>query len=366
MLKTLHINSYFLSNKIHYNFYKELIKYREDQFLIPVHKHFKSADIPSLDIDFVFNRLDRTIFVTKVWKVVRLFFKKKFPSFDYVHGHTLMSDGIPSYIISVLKNKKLVISIRNTDLTLFVTRSWLFRKVGAMILKRAKGVFFISPTLQRKIEQIYPEIDRTKFFLLPNGLDDYWVSTIVNETKRPTQLNSKLKLLFVGELVPRKNLDIIIDFLRTYTDKSYKLTVIGKNTSGVDFNAINKELPAGNSVMYQGEIKDKGLLKEAYDNNDVFVLLSHAETFGVVYIEAMSRGLPILYSQNEGMDGFFKDGDIGYACDKSSIEDLKKKINLVLINYLQISNNALIASQSFNWAKITSDYIRTTELIIKD
>lgn len=360
MKKALHINSYFLTNNIHLVFYKEIIKRKHDQFLIPVHKHFKvkdTADIAALEIDYVFDKLDKTVFFTKVFKVVSLFRKKKWDSFDYLHGHTLMSDGIPTYLISRLTKKDFVVSIRNTDITLFISRSWLFRSIGKHILKKAKAVFFISPSLREKIVDYYPMIDQSKFELLPNGLDPFWVASEAPVRQAAGRVAEPVKLLFIGEVIPRKNLEVLIKFLHLFQDRQYILQVVGKNTLAWNFDDLNKALSNGNRIIYHGEVRDKDRLKQLYDDSAIFVLLSHAETFGVVYIEALSRGLPIVFSKNEGMDGFFPEGTVGYSCLKDSPEELKKKVDDIIVRYDQMSKNAVQSAKQFNWETILDTYV---------
>ena len=44
--------------------------------------------------------------------------------------------------------------------------------------------------------------------------------------------------------------------------------------------------------------------------NDIFIMPSYHETFGLVYAEAMSQGLPVIYTKGQGFDGFFEDGKV--------------------------------------------------------
>lgn len=54
-----------------------------------------------------------------------------------------------------------------------------------------------------------------------------------------------------------------------------------------------------------------------------FVLPTLRETFGMVYVEALTAGLPILYSEKRGVDGFFDDMDIGVRCDPKSVQSIE-------------------------------------------
>ena len=83
---------------------------------------------------------------------------------------------------------------------------------------------------------------------------------------------------------------------------------------------------------------------------------SFKETFGIVYLEAMSQGLPIIYSQNQGIDGYFKDRAPGYSVDPYSINDIKSKILLAFDNYEELSSNAFYQVDNFSWKDISKKY----------
>ena len=61
----------------------------------------------------LFNSIDKKVFFTKIPKVLNQFKRSNFGDFDGIHAHTLISDGIPSWILSKRLNKPLIISVRN-------------------------------------------------------------------------------------------------------------------------------------------------------------------------------------------------------------------------------------------------------------
>ena len=50
-----------------------------------------------------------------------------------------------------------------------------------------------------------------------------------------------------------------------------------------------------------------------YKSAHIFVMPSLTETFGIVFIEALSQGLPLIYTKGQGIDGYFPQGFVGYA-----------------------------------------------------
>ena len=360
----LHINSYFLTNKIHYNLYKALVKQRQDRFLIPVYNSFKEKHIPNLDIDYVFTSIDKKLFFTKYIKIFNLIKKKGLKNgYDYIHAHTLISDGIAALLLSKLTKKKYVVTVRSTDVGYYMKKSALFRLLGKKVLLNATTVFFVAPSYRELIKKAYPEVDSTKFCLLPNGLDNFWIE---NAYERPTTENTfeTFNILFVGHIIKRKKLDLLIEFIKKYNDRKYNLNIVGQNHLDLDFDEIAKSITNGNTVNYIGEVKNKEQLLEIYRKNDAFVLLSYAETFGVVYIEALSQGLPIIYTRGDGIDGYFAEGEVGYSCNHNSLEELKEKIDLTISNYPTISKNTKKHIQRFEWELIVDNYVNYINSVI--
>lgn len=61
-----------------------------------------------------------------------------------------------------------------------------------------------------------------------------------------------------------------------------------------------------------------------------FVMPSRPETFGMVYVEAVLAGVPILWSRNEGVDGLFEGMDVGYGCNPESVEDVTRGMGVLI------------------------------------
>ena len=105
--------------------------------------------------------------------------------------------------------------------------------------------------------------------------------------------------------------------------------------------------------------KPKEELREYFENSDIFVMPSIPETFGLVYVEALSQGLPIIYANGQGFDGYYNDKNIGYGVDPSDFHDIADKIEVIINNYSEISLNIsqLILKEDFSWAKISEQYL---------
>ena len=86
------------------------------------------------------------------------------------------------------------------------------------------------------------------------------------------------------------------------------------------------------------------------------------ETFGLVYAEAMSQGIPIIYSKGQGFDGQFDNGIVGYAVNCFDYKDISEKIIDLYNNYQQFSEQCLSMVDKFNWSTIAQEYMKIYNL----
>ena len=95
----------------------------------------------------------------------------------------------------------------------------------------------------------------------------------------------------------------------------------------------------------------------------VFAMPSIHETFGLVYIEALSQNLPVLYTKGQGIDGIFDD-TVGVGVNALSVEDIAQALKLMLERREQYGNSHVDFTM-FDWRNIAKNYIdsyRTVKL----
>ncbi len=72
------------------------------------------------------------------------------------------------------------------------------------------------------------------------------------------------------------------------------------------------------------------LFTKLLKNYVAFLMPTRRETFGMVFIEALFSGLPLLYTKGWGIDGFFEPDEIGYACDPTRVDDIQAGVEHLL------------------------------------
>lgn len=124
--------------------------------------------------------------------------------------------------------------------------------------------------------------------------------------------------LFVGRLHPMKRLDLVIDaFARVVaTGADAHLVIVGPGGDGVRRALTSQvaEFGLGGRVHLMGLLTGRELL-QAYSDADMLVLLSHRENFGMVVVEAMAAGLPVLLTEGVGLAQEVAEAGAGYCVE---------------------------------------------------
>ena len=104
--------------------------------------------------------------------------------------------------------------------------------------------------------------------------------------------------------------------------------------------------------------KNQTEMAELYRSMDIYAMLSYPETFGLVYAEAMSQGLPVIYTQGEGFDNFFPNYSIGVSVQPKNQAAFNQAVDYICDpdHYSALSKRAQEAISVFNWDDITKQY----------
>ena len=133
-------------------------------------------------------------------------------------------------------------------------------------------------------------------------------------------------LLFAGRIQPIKGLDLLLHAL-TYlpNGRSTRLLVVGGNAGNADemvrLNSLVSELDIGSKVAFIGAVEHEKM-PVFYNAADICVIPSYHESFGLVAVEALASGTPVVASRVGGLATIVKDGETGYLVDKRSPEHL--------------------------------------------
>lgn len=243
--------------------------------------------------------------------------------------------------------------------------NFLFQAIAKIILK--------NPNLTITASQYNPRdgefLGAKKNIIIPYGIPDY------NERGSfPNKDYEMLKILFVGKLNLTKGEGYLLDAMAILKDRGYstKLQLGGQFDSDEHYKLFFEKVSKYNlvdSVEYLGIIIGDKKVK-AFENANVFCFPSYfiSESFGIVLLEAMQFGLPLIATNWRGIQDVVEDGKNGFLVDiKNAVQIADKMEQLILDRklMLKLSENS---RQIFLKKYTLSNYIKNLEsafLIIK-
>lgn len=365
-MRVLHINSNYIIRNLHQLMVRQLSTLGiENQVFVPTCDKHTSTIVPDVNVKVVecFKKHDRYWFEykqNKIIKAVEAAYDIK--SFDLIHAYTLFTDGNCARYLSKKYGVPYVVAVRNTDVNLFFKYRILLRKQGIRILRDASEVFFLTPVyrdylLQKYVPDVLKEEVLGKTHIIPNGIDDFWLQnkyTNRNFKAIEARLEQKeLRLVYAGNVDKNKNIKLTVDAMEQLNRDGWKVTL--KVIGPIKDESAYKEIKDNPNVQYIKRRPKEELIKY-YRASDIFVMPSHHETFGLVYAEAMSQGLPVIYTRGQGFDGQFKDGEVGLPTSDTDATVLAKTIQTIAEGYAPIAHNCIKHCHCFSWSGIVVTY----------
>lgn len=235
---------------------------------------------------------------------------------------------------------------------------------GRLTLHKASKVTVISSAVKK--EAIAYGIDKNKIVIIPNGLNLAKYGSVKNSIefrhKFEIDLNDRL-ILAVGILHERKGFQYLIRAMALIKERyeNIKLVVIGRDSGyGEKLKELSRRLKVEDKVVFAGFL-DFEMKLMAMSEAEVFVIPSLVEPFGLVALEAMACGRPIVAARVGGLKDVLEHGKTDLMVDPGSSEALADAI-VRLINHkelrLRLSRNTREEVGKYDWKIIGQMYLK--------
>lgn len=363
-MNVLQIANGYFDNKLYKHLFFELNELGIENYIyVPMNKSDTQAptrkEIPDgVIVSKHFSDFDRFVFFHKQ----RCMFEHIEKSFDLkrinlIHAHTVFSNGYLAYKIWKKYHIPYVVAVRNTDINTFFHYMVHLRGTGVQVLREAKKIFLLSSSyrdilLGRYIPRKFRDEIAKKIVIIPNGVDSFWLENIYSEKDYKCVLNrfanKQLHIVYAGAINRNKNIEETCGAIDYLSNRGWtvKFSVAGRIVDQVIFSRIKGK------VTYLGVLTKENLLP-LYREADIFVMPSFTETFGIAYVEAMSQGLPVIYTKGQGFDNQFKEGQIGYHYANGNPEKLADLIVNITRDYEVLSKHSIEGAKHYNWKAIS-------------
>ena len=260
--------------------------------------------------------------------------------YDLVHAHWV----IPQGIVQSWFKKPYILTGHGGDI-MSMNKGFL-KKLKKIAFEKAKQVVVVSKQLSEKVREIAPGVACK---IISMGCDTTMFSPAYRKENYFGQGEKKV-VLFVGRLEEVKGIEYLIDAIQ-YTDA--KLVIAGGGS--LEQELRNRALAYGEQIEFLGP-KTHAELKEIYPSADVFVMSSVTtqkgakEGFGLVMLEAMASGVPVVGFASGGIPQLITHDVNGLLCEEKDVKTLAENINKAL------SNEELRSKLIRNGYKTVKDY----------
>jgi glycosyltransferase involved in cell wall biosynthesis len=202
-------------------------------------------------------------------------------------------------------------------------------------------------------------VDKKKIKIIPNGIDLKMFEGItgkeINQFRKKFKSNRKI-LLYVGRIHQSKGLQNVF---RAIKDIELSFLLVGRDAGyQKELEILAKKLNIEDKISFLGKVGDKTLSK-LYKIADLFVLFSEWEGFGLVILEAMAAGCPVVGSHKGALPFLIKNNFNGFVANNES--ELTLRIKTLLEDpklRKRLGTNALKFVKDFDWAKISNEFLK--------
>lgn len=360
-MKILQLANGYLDKRLYANLFSHMDPaVAENLVFVPVKKgDTRTTGDPGVQIAPCFSELDRKLFYPKQAKTlsaVRKLYGDQLGEIALTHSHTLFSTGYTSLQMKRKYGIPYIAAVRNTDVNKFFAKHPVFRSLGNRIMLEAEKVIFLSSGYADEVLDKYVSKEnlsriREKTEVIPNGISDFFFEQAPREPKKLSP--DAIRIIHVGDINRNKN-------VLTTLAAAEALRAGGKN---VTYTLVGEVKDENARAALEGKPYVRLLPKcghedviRYYREADILVVPSRHETFGLVYAEAMSQGLPVIYTRGQGFDGQFPDGEIGYAVDPDDVSGIADRVARIAGRYEELSRNCLEGSRRFVWETISRWY----------
>lgn len=315
---------------------------------VPVYfrSRLQTANFPSM-IVYVLNG---------IWQGYRLLKQEKF---DIINTFFVVPTGPVGHVLSKVGGIPNVLSVLGGDIydpskKSSPHRHAPLRAAVRYMLNRAERVVGESHDVLENVSKYYtPELETD---LIPLGIPR---PPDVTMSREQIGLNEDdFVLITVGRLVTRKAVDKLLGIVARTDSENLKLLVLGGGPEAENLQAQAQLLKLDDRVKFMGHVTDEekiGLLNTA----DVYVSTSQHEGFGLVFLEGMAAGLPVVCYDHGGQTDFVLDGKNGFIVSlndeqtfQNSIERLHNDRDL----HAELSKNNLESIENYFIDKCAADY----------
>ncbi len=255
-----------------------------------------------------------------------------------------------------------------------IRKKWrwqIYKKtMGKKVFRQSKKIIVISPWEEKLIKK--SRLATENFTIISPGINLEEFKEKKENYFEKIGLKNKTIILFVGRICRGKGLDLLIKAAPKILEQipNVVFVCVGEDFGEREkFIVLTKKLGIEKNFIWTGKIKRQNLLA-CYEHADLFVLPSRYEAFGIVLIEALASGLPVVATRDTAIPNVIQENQNGLLFEKENHQDLGKKIVQLLLdknlqNKFRECGKKMVA-EKYQWKNIIDKLERVYLEVIKN
>ncbi|KGK90398.1 N-acetyl-alpha-D-glucosaminyl L-malate synthase [Desulfosporosinus sp. HMP52] len=268
---------------------------------------------------------------------------------DLIHAHYAIPHSISAYLAKQMMTKPipLVTTLHGTDVTL-VGAYEEFKLLTCLALKVSDRITAVSNSLARETAAAFESLDQEIEFI-PNFIDPSMYlpkGGLMSKCKEHFAPFGEKILTHISNFREVKR---VVDVVKIFdlVEKAIpsRLLLVGDGPEMVKVEREVTKRGLEKKVQFLGK---QETVQDILQMTDVFILPSEQESFGLVALEAMACGVPVVASRVGGLPEVIKDGETGYLADVGDIYGMSEAVLKLLTD---CSRYKSFSEQAANWAR---------------
>lgn len=254
---------------------------------------------------------------------VRIIFSTLLNKYDLIYVHTVTFPTPPLRIVSAIKNLPLAFNVHGSDWLTHSSAAMKLKRMAFPLLSNCKFIVAPSSVFKEVIMQELPNMDANRIYVSYSGglNSDLFKPAKVEQT-------GEIILGFVSHIIEKKGWRLFVDAIYRLKNKGYAVKGImaGAGEQSQKLLAYISEYGLECCIRYLGAVNQDNL-PTLYNQMTLFVFPTlFYESLGLVGIEAMACGVPVIGSNYGGLKEYIRNGENGFLFEPGDVDDMCSKI----------------------------------------
>jgi N-acetyl-alpha-D-glucosaminyl L-malate synthase BshA len=278
---------------------------------------------------------------------------------DLLHAHYAVPHATSAWVAREMLQRdcfRIITTLHGTDITL-VGQDPSFQSLTEFSIKQSDGLTSVSEYLRRETVEHF-DIDASRIEVIPNFVDLSKYARDVHPCHRSKLSKPGEKIItHISNFRPVKRVeDVVRVFARIANEMPARLLLVGDGPDRARVQQIGEELGISAQISFLGKQQS---VTELLSCSDLFLLLSETEAFGLVALEAMACGVPVVATDTGGIPEVVTDGETGYLAPVGDVETLADRSIEILRDadlWQRMSTASRHAAEQFGADRIVTCY----------